>query len=259
MRALSCTHDANSWPADFYAGLPAPAAGETVTLWVQNSQPCAIPAGADRPQSDGRRRDRDARAARSRPSPAMRSMSRKLLPQARWPQQIEIRAGKYLVRPRYEVSAQRGTRRIAHVNVERTDLKPDPRIARARQPARQGLPPAGADAAARPLALARPADADGDDAGGAADRAHRLRRHRARDGAPPLRPVLRRDSVAVDIDDVVDGAGCRRATGTCELVYDFAARRRRRWLAAWRCSATSTAPAATRPRPASARMSSTPC
>ncbi len=36
---LSCTHDANSWPADFYAGLPAPAKGEDVVLWLQNSQP----------------------------------------------------------------------------------------------------------------------------------------------------------------------------------------------------------------------------
>src|SRR5262249_28647264 len=31
---LSCTHDANAWPADFYAGLPAPAAGEKVVLWI---------------------------------------------------------------------------------------------------------------------------------------------------------------------------------------------------------------------------------
>ena len=36
---LSCTHDANSWPADRYAGLPAPAGDEEVVLWVQNSHP----------------------------------------------------------------------------------------------------------------------------------------------------------------------------------------------------------------------------
>ena len=42
---LSCTHDANSWPADLYAGLPAPDDGEEVTLWVQNSHPIAIPVG----------------------------------------------------------------------------------------------------------------------------------------------------------------------------------------------------------------------
>ena len=33
-RVLSATHDANSWPADLYAGLPAPADGEDVVLWV---------------------------------------------------------------------------------------------------------------------------------------------------------------------------------------------------------------------------------
>src|SRR6266851_10064024 len=43
---LSCTHDANAWPADRYAGLPAPAPGERVILWLQNSHPTPIPAGA---------------------------------------------------------------------------------------------------------------------------------------------------------------------------------------------------------------------
>src|SRR4029079_8215620 len=44
--ALSCTHDANAWPAERYAGLPAPAPGERVVLWLQNSHPTRIPAGA---------------------------------------------------------------------------------------------------------------------------------------------------------------------------------------------------------------------
>src|SRR4051812_33985317 len=39
---LSCTHDANSWPANRYAGLPAPDADEEVVLWVQNSHPNPI-------------------------------------------------------------------------------------------------------------------------------------------------------------------------------------------------------------------------
>jgi hypothetical protein len=53
----------------------------------------------------------------------------KVLPGLRWPAQIELRAGRHVVRPRYEVA--RGERvRIAHVNVERGDLKPDPVIAR---------------------------------------------------------------------------------------------------------------------------------
>jgi hypothetical protein len=52
-----------------------------------------------------------------------------LLPEARWPQQVEITAGKYIVRPRYEVFAKNGRQRIAHVNVERSDLKSDPKLA----------------------------------------------------------------------------------------------------------------------------------
>ena len=35
---LSCTHDANSWPADRYAGLPAPAEDEDVVLRNGNSR-----------------------------------------------------------------------------------------------------------------------------------------------------------------------------------------------------------------------------
>jgi hypothetical protein len=52
-----------------------------------------------------------------------------LLPDIAWPKQIELRAGKHMVRPRYEVREQ-GRRRIAHVNVERTDLAPDPELPR---------------------------------------------------------------------------------------------------------------------------------
>src|SRR4051812_17931870 len=44
--SLSCTHDANAWPSDRFAGLPAPRADETVVLWLQNSHAAPIPAGA---------------------------------------------------------------------------------------------------------------------------------------------------------------------------------------------------------------------
>jgi hypothetical protein len=124
---LSCTHDANSWPADFYAGLPAPAAGEDVVLWVQNSQPFAIPAGEIALNIMGR----EERAALSEPLAAFatkRLSVSSLLPKARWPQQLEVSAGKYVVRPRYEVYSGNGRQRIAHVNVERTDLRPDPNL-----------------------------------------------------------------------------------------------------------------------------------
>jgi hypothetical protein len=45
-----------------------------------------------------------------------------------WPAQIELRVGRHVVRPRYEVTRTNRTR-IAHVNVERADLQPDPGIA----------------------------------------------------------------------------------------------------------------------------------
>ena len=55
--SLSCTHDANAWPADRYAGLPAPREDEQVILWLQNSHAAPIPPravsldrmGAERP------------------------------------------------------------------------------------------------------------------------------------------------------------------------------------------------------------------
>lgn len=124
--ALSCTHDANAWPADYYAGLPAPKPGERVILWVQNSHPCPIPAGAVGLSIMGEdslvRLEREVPPFGSHPVDVS-----ELLPAAKWPQQIEIRAGRHFVRPRYEIIASR-RRRIAHPNVERIDLKPDPRL-----------------------------------------------------------------------------------------------------------------------------------
>jgi hypothetical protein len=123
---LSCTHDANSWPAELYAGLPAPRVGEKVTLWVQNSHPAPIPAGAVGLNLMGR--DEVARIDRELPAFASLPVDvGTLLPAARWPEQIEIRAGKHFVRPRYEVT-EAARSRIAHPNVERVDLQPDPKL-----------------------------------------------------------------------------------------------------------------------------------
>src|SRR5438067_5373195 len=124
--ALSCTHDANAWPADRYAGLPAPAPGERVILWVQNSHPTPIPAGGIALNPMGE----EKRAAIAEPIGPFASRAidvAELLPGVAWPRQIEVRAGKHIVRPRYEVVAD-GHRRIAHVNVERADLKPNPEL-----------------------------------------------------------------------------------------------------------------------------------
>jgi hypothetical protein len=124
---LSCTHDANAWPADLYGGLPAPGPGERVILWIQNSHPCPIPPGAVGLNRMGRagsaRLDREVPAFGTYPLDVA-----SLLPGLAWPEQIEISAGKHFVRPRYEVIRGDGRRRIAHPNVERTDLKPDPKI-----------------------------------------------------------------------------------------------------------------------------------
>ena len=99
---LSCTHDANAWPADRYAGLPAPAPGEQVLLWVQNSHPIAIPPGAIGLTPMGEERvvfigDPIA------PFATRAVAVSELLPDTAWPKQIELRAGKHMVRPRYEV------------------------------------------------------------------------------------------------------------------------------------------------------------
>jgi hypothetical protein len=124
---LSCTHDANAWPSDLYAGLPAPKADESVVLWIQNSHPVTIPKrgiGVNlMGSSDIAWLDAEIPPFASYPLDVAM-----LLPQARWPQQIEVQAGRYFVRPRYEVHAKNGRSRIAHANVERNDLVADPVI-----------------------------------------------------------------------------------------------------------------------------------
>ena len=124
--SLSCTHDANAWPSDRFAGLPAPGPGETVTLWLQNSHAAPIPAGAialDR-MGAGRPVTLDRAVG---PFATVALDMGTLLPGVAWPAQIEVQAGRYLVRPRYEVTRM-GRTRIAHVNVERDNLRPDPGI-----------------------------------------------------------------------------------------------------------------------------------
>ncbi|MBS0561577.1 MAG: hypothetical protein JSR21_16130 [Proteobacteria bacterium] len=124
--SLSCTHDANAWPSERFAGLPAPRADERVILWVQNSHATPIPPG-------GIALDR---MGAERPVPYRREIAgfatvaldvADLLPGLHWPAQIEVLAGRHVVRPRYEVIRENRVR-IAHVNVERADLKADPAI-----------------------------------------------------------------------------------------------------------------------------------
>ncbi|HLJ63692.1 MAG TPA: hypothetical protein VKT70_06285 [Stellaceae bacterium] len=218
-QTLSSTHDANSWPADFYAGLPAPAMGEKVVLWVQNSQPCPIPAGAIGLNLMG-----DAAAASlTTVIPPYASLALDvgaLLPAAAWPQQIEVRAGKYMVRPRYEVVTKE-RRRIAHVNVERTDLKADPRLPELGPALGKGfLLPAPLLPRARWQSLVLPTpmattqdelpiallvyDAEGREA---------ARRR--------FDPLPRRHETAIDLDEILDGRSLEPGYGHFELTYDL--------------------------------------
>jgi hypothetical protein len=124
---LSATHDANSWPSDLYAGLPAPANHEDVILWVQNSHPLTIGPGEIglSPMGSGHVAMLNEPVA---PFATRALHVSEFLPDLYWPRQVEIHAGKHLVRPRYEVVAKGGRSRIAHPNVERSDLKTDPNL-----------------------------------------------------------------------------------------------------------------------------------
>jgi len=217
---LSCTHDANAWPAERYAGLPAPKDDERVLLWVQNSHPCAIPPGAVglnlMGRDDVRRVD-----AEVPPFATVAVDTRDLFPDARWPLQFEVQAGKHFVRPRYEVIAGNGRRRIAHANVERTDLKPDPRLAALAPLMGKGhilpaplLPPERWRTILLPTPMstaqdALPVQAVVYDASGRA-----LARHR-------FGNLDRRDSVALDVTELLGDAALPGGWGHVELSYDF--------------------------------------
>ena len=133
--SLSCTHDANAWPSDRYAGLPAPREDERVILWLQNSHAAPIPAGAIALDRMGAERPVEL-AREVGPFATVAVDVARLLPDVRWPAQIELRAGRHVVRPRYEV--MRGERR-AHRPCQRRARRSaprsgDPTVARAARP-----------------------------------------------------------------------------------------------------------------------------
>jgi len=220
--SLSCTHDANSWPAQFYAGLPAPAADERVILWLQNSQPCPIPVGAIALNLMGRNESLPLDLAVA-PFASRAVDVGALMPEARWPQQFEIDAGKFVVRPRYEVE-RKGKRRIAHVNVERTDLEPNPGLDRLSELFGKGfllpapilpletwrtlvLPtPMARSQAELPLILIV-YDSSG-----------------AEIARSSLGQIRRDESTAIDLDDILAGHILPSGFGHFELIYDPAAR-----------------------------------
>ncbi|MBN8929068.1 MAG: hypothetical protein J0H19_20870 [Rhodospirillales bacterium] len=134
--SLSCTHDANAWPSDRFAGLPAPRPDERVILWLQNSHAVPIPAGTVALDRMGAEQPVFLEHEVG-PFATVAMDVADYLPGLHWPAQIELRAGRHVVRPRYEVT--RGDRvRIAHVNVERDNIQPDPAIARLPDPLGRG-------------------------------------------------------------------------------------------------------------------------
>ncbi len=216
-RSLSVTHDANAWPSDRYAGLPAPDRGERVTLWLQNSHATPIPAGAVALNRMGS----DETVALDRPVAAFESLAldvSTLLPDLAWPAQIELRAGRHVVRPRYEI-VRNGRTRIAHMNVERADLRPDPNIPNLPASLGRGfllpfpiLPPSQYRTEVQPNPMAEWLDSlplrldvfDGDGA---------LVQQRF------LGDLGRRFDLAYDFEEVAPLLGARGGHG--ELVYDF--------------------------------------
>ena len=116
------THDTNPWAADFYAGLPAAAPGQRISLLVQNCFPVRIPAGGIemRPMGAPRFTPIDCTVP---PYGTVAVEAADYFPDLSWPAQFEIRGNKFFCRPRYEIEYGAGYRSAAHVNIERTDLK----------------------------------------------------------------------------------------------------------------------------------------
>ncbi len=189
--SLSCTHDANAWPSDRYAGMPAPGPGERVIFWLQNSHAAPIPPGAIALDRMGA--EQPVALDRALPGYATAAIDvASVLPGVAWPAQVEVRAGRHIVRPRYEV-VRDGRSRIAHLNVERADLPPD-RFRSIVLPT-----PMAESQGTLPLRL------EVFDRGG------------RKTGERFLGALPRDHSVAIDLDEF--GAG----EGHAELVYDFQA------------------------------------
>ncbi|MSO76185.1 MAG: hypothetical protein EXQ87_04645 [Alphaproteobacteria bacterium] len=218
---LSSSHDANAWPSDRYAGLPAPSEEETVILWLQNSHPSPIPPGAIGLNVMGKSRVAwlDRKVA---PFASLALDTRRLHGESAWPSQFEVRAGKHMVRPRYEIVGGNGRRRIAHVNVERADLAPDPGLAQLSSRMGKGfilagplLPPARFRSELLPTPMATcqaelPIAALVYDATGREVARHNFGR------------LARAGCVAFDLAPLVAEGRLQTEWGHIELVYDFA-------------------------------------
>jgi hypothetical protein len=217
--SLSCTHDANAWPADRYAGLPAPGPGERVVLWIQNSHPITVPPSEIGVNPMGEERVVPV-VEPVAPFATCAVDIGKLLPDLAWPRQAELRAGKHMVRPRYEI-IEHGRRRIAHVNVERADVRPDLDLRRVTDILGKGyllpapimplgewqtfvLPTPMAVLQAELPITALVYDPEGNE----------ILRH-------PLGRVPRAHQTALDLDEVAGIDALQNGYGHIELIYDF--------------------------------------
>jgi len=223
----TATHDSNPWAADFYAGLPAPDTGQVVRLWVQNCYPTPIPAGATLIRPMGA----EAFTGVGPEIPPYGTTAIDLaqnFPDVVWPGQFEIQADKYFCRPRYEIdlvakNGNGGHRSVAHVNVERSDLKPAPDLAEATRLVGKGfilpgplLPVAEWSGLMLPTPMAtwqqkialtlRAYDSDG-----------------ALVAEQPLGMRARGDQQPVALDSFLAGKVLAGGYGHLELGYDFAA------------------------------------
>jgi len=219
--SLSCTHDANAWPADRYAGLSARCHGERVVLWLENSHASPIPPGDICLNPMGEEHSVPITTAIA-PFATHAVDVGEALPGLAWPRQIELRAGKHMVRPRYEI-VERRRRRIAHVNVERADLEADLDLPQLADTLGKGylLPapvmPVGewqSSVLPTPMAVRQAElpiaaliyDPEGNE----------ILRH-------PFGRVPRAHRVVLDLDEAGGIEALRGAYGHVELVYDFSA------------------------------------
>jgi hypothetical protein len=218
----TATHDSNPWAADFYAGLPAPGPGERIRLWLQNCYPTPIPAGATliRPMGST---DFTGVGPEIPPYGTAAIDLAGDFPDTIWPDQFEIQADKYFCRPRYEIVMPDEHRSVAHVNVERGDLKPASDLAEASRIVGKGfilcgplLPLAEWSGLVLPTPMATWQQ----------DIALTLRAYDS-DGAlaaeHPLGKRARGDQQPVALDGILAGKTLAGGYGHLELGYDFAA------------------------------------
>lgn len=218
----TATHDSNPWAADFYAGLPAPAPGQTMRLWVQNCYPTPIPAGATLIRRMG---DTDFTPTGPEIPPYGTAPIDigAAFPDIAWPQQFEIRGDKYFCRPRYEIAYGNGHRSVAHVNVERSDLKAAADLPEVTRTLGKGfilpgplLPIADWSTTLLPTPMATWQD----------DIALVLRAYDSEGRLVVESPLGRRargDQTAIELDGLLGGTKLAGGYGHLEVSYDFAA------------------------------------